>query len=230
VTRVDLVLVHGAFHGPWCFDVVRPLLYERGIVAIAPELPLDSLAGDVAVVRHELDALDGPTVLLGHSYGGTVVTWAGEHPAVRSLVYLTAGVPDVGEGIGGGPPRELAIPTPAGFVPGSGGAISVEASAAVELFYSDADPAFASAWAARLRPTRFVAGEVVPQAAWRSRPSDYVLCQDDAVLPAATQRWLADRAGARVWELPGGHSPFLARPAALADALVAIVRARVPAT
>jgi hypothetical protein len=70
VTRVDLVLVHGAFHGPWCFDVVRPLLYERGIVAIAPELPLDSLAGDAAVVRDALDALDGkPRVILPYTGG-----------------------------------------------------------------------------------------------------------------------------------------------------------------
>src|SRR3546814_6889055 len=81
-----IVLVHGAFHGPWCFDRVRGLLDERGISTIAPELPLETMAGDVAVVTAAIDAAEGPVTLLGHSYGGTVITWAGEHPKADRTV------------------------------------------------------------------------------------------------------------------------------------------------
>ena len=223
MTTPTLVLIHGVMHGPWCFDLLRQPLSDRGISTIAPELPLETLAGDVAVVRDALDALDGPAVLLGHSYGGTVITWAGEHPSVRSLVYLTAGVPDIGEGVGSGPTTTTTRPPPEGIRRSTAGVLSVEPAAAVRLFYPDAEPALAAAWAAKLRPSRSREGEVVPCAAWRTRPVDYIVCRDDSILPEATQRWLAERANANVHELPGDHSPLLARPDALVEILAQIV-------
>lgn len=98
---------------------------------------------------------------------------------------------------------------------------------AAESFYGDAEPAQRQSWVSRLRPSTIGAGEVVPHAAWRSRPSDYVVCLDDAGLPAELQRSIAERAGAAAHEIPGGHSPFLVRPEAFADLVISIVRTRV---
>jgi pimeloyl-ACP methyl ester carboxylesterase len=218
-----LVLVHGAFQGPWCFDLIRPALEDRGVPTVAPHLALDTLADDVATVRGAIDAIDGPVVLLGHSYAGTVNTWAGDHPAVASLIYLAAGMPDVGEGIGSGPNRTTQRTMLPGFVIGDDGLMRVDPATAIELFYPDAEPLLAAGWAARVRPTRVGFGEVVPVAAWRDKPVDYIVCRDDRALPAATQHWLAARAGATVHELPGDHSPFLTKPDALVDILARVM-------
>ena len=98
-----LVLVHGAFHGPWCFDPLVEILRRRGSMCTTPELPLTSLAADAAAVTRALDRLHEPVVLLGHSYGGAVVTVAGVHPRVERIVLLAALAPDDGEPPSGGP-------------------------------------------------------------------------------------------------------------------------------
>jgi len=218
----NLVLVHGAFHGPWCFETVEPLFLERGLHPIAVELPLETLEGDAVAVRDVLDTLDPPTVLLGHSYGGAVITWAGAHPAVSSLIYVAAVMPDAGEGIESGMSDEQVVAAPDLFESDPGGALRVNRSVAADIFYRDAAPANRKAWAARLRPGNVGFGEVVPHAAWRSRPADYVVCLDDVLVPAATQRWIADRGGATAHELPGGHSPFLVRPEAFVELVTSI--------
>jgi pimeloyl-ACP methyl ester carboxylesterase len=220
---VDLVLVHGAFHGPWCFEAVEPLFLERGLNPIAVELPLETLAGDAAAVRDVLDDLKRPAVLLGHSYGGAVITWAGVHPAVSSLIYVAAVVPDAGEGIESGMSDEQIVAAPDLFESDPGGALRVNRSVAADIFYRDAEPEERKAWASRLRPGNVGFGEVVPHAAWRFRPSDYVVCLDDVLVPAATQRWVAGRAGATVHDLPGGHSPFLVRPDAFVELVTSVI-------
>jgi pimeloyl-ACP methyl ester carboxylesterase len=203
---------------------VRPLLAARGIESVAPELPLGEIAGDVAAVRRALDAVDGPAVLLGHSFGGAVITEAGVHPAVRSLVYLAAVAPDVGESTGTAGPEIAESGIVATLRHGDDGRTFVDPDQAAAIFYPDADPADAAAWALRLRPGS-TAGmtATLGTAAWRDRPSHYVVCLDDPIVPEAVQRRLATRAGSVVHELPGDHSPFLARPEALADVLAAIV-------
>jgi pimeloyl-ACP methyl ester carboxylesterase len=158
VSAPTLVLVHGAFHGPWCFELVRPLLHERGITTAAPTLEFTSLADDVAIVTRALDELEGPAVLLGHSYGGNVITSAGEHAAVTSLIYLTAGVPDIGEGIGSGSPGDERS-VPEGFSINETGEIVVDGARAAEVFYPDADPVTAAGCVRRLRAWRTVAGQ-----------------------------------------------------------------------
>jgi pimeloyl-ACP methyl ester carboxylesterase len=219
-----LVLVHGAFHGPWCFERVRPLLAARGIESVAPQLPLGELPGDVAVVREALDAVDGPVVLLGHSFGGAVITEAGVHPAVRSLVYLAAVAPDAGESTGTAAPEIAESGIVAALRHDADGRTSVDPDQAAAIFYPDADPADAAAWALRLRPGS-TAGmtATIGTAAWRDRPSHYVVCTDDPIVPEVSQRRFAARAGSEVHEIPGDHSPFLARPEALAEILATIV-------
>lgn len=218
-----LVLVHGAFHGPWCFEPVIPALVEAGHHVVAPELPLRSLLGDAALVTETLDELSGtePVVLVGHSYGGAVVTVAGTHPLVDRLVYLAAMAPDAGEGPAGCP-VEVGEAFIAALRPTPDGLLEVDPAQAAAAFYPDADPATAAAWAVRLRPGRAgLPEETVPAAAWRTTPADYVVCADDPILLPASQRALAARTGATLHELPGDHSPFLARPAALIDLLLA---------
>ncbi len=222
-----IVLVHGAFHGPWCFELLVDELQTRGIRTIAPELPLTGLADDAAAVTAALDAIDDdqrPVTLLGHSWGGAVITVAGNHPAVERLVYLAAMAPDTGESSSGGP-VEIGQRLLDGLRPSADGALQVDPEQAVDIFYPDADPEDAQRFADQLRSGRAGGGggDTIEQAAWRTRPTTYVVCADDPIVLAAGQRALAERTGGTVHELPGDHSPFLARPTELADLIEAIV-------
>jgi pimeloyl-ACP methyl ester carboxylesterase len=230
IETVDLVLVHGAFHGAWCFEAVEPIFREKGLRPFTVELPLKTLRGDAATLHRELDRFDEQVVVLGHSYGGAVVTWGAEHPVVSSLIYVAAVMPDAGEGMAGGLAVERTAPDPELFEAietAGAGPVTIDPEVAATSFYADAEPAQRADWTSRLRPSTVGAGEVVPHAAWRSRPSDYVVCVDDAALPAELQRSIATRAGASVHEIPGGHSPFLVRPMAFADLVTSIVETRV---
>ena len=135
-----MVLVHGAFHGSWCFDSLLPELTERGIDTVTVDLPLTSLSADAAVVTEALDGCDGPVVLLGHSYGGAVITVAGTHPAVGQLVYLTAMAPDSG-GTASEGPVEIGEVFMAALQVSSDGRLEVDPAQAVAVFYPDAEPA-----------------------------------------------------------------------------------------
>ncbi len=222
---LPFVLVHGAFHGPWCFEPLVEALARRGRTCTCPELPLSSLAADAAAVTRALDRVAGRVVLLGHSYGGAVVTAAGVHPAVARIVLLTALAPDDGEPPNGGP-VEIAPAFLSALRVSAAGPLEVDPARSAALFYPDAAPAAAAAAAARLRPGNTgVAGEKIGRAAWRERPTDYVVCADDPIILASSQRALAARTGAQVHALPGDHSPFLARPEALADLLIRAVDA-----
>lgn len=215
-----LVLVHGAFHGAWCFDPLVAVLRRRGFVCTTPGLPLSSLAADAAAVTRALDRIEGRVVLLGHSYGGAVVTAAGVHPAVERLVLLAALAPDEGESPNGGP-LEIDGAFLSALRPSAAGPLEVDPARAAALFYPDADPDAAAAAAARLRPGNTgVPGERIERAAWRLRRTDYVVCAGDPIILPSAQRALAARTGAALHEIPGDHSPFLARPEALADLLL----------
>lgn len=220
------LLVHGAFHGPWCFDPVVERLRRRGVLCTAPELPLTSLEADADVVRRTLDDVasrgTGPVVLLGHSYGGAVVTAAGDHPAVERLVLLAALAPDTDEPTSGGP-VEISPAFLSALRPADGGLLAVDPARTIELFYPDAAPADAAAAAARLRPgATGLPHERIERAAWRARPTCYVVCAGDPIILPSAQRALAARTGAKTVEIAGDHSPFLARPEELAELLLAL--------
>lgn len=218
-----IMLVHGAFHGPWCFDPFVAVLAQRGVSTVCPELPLSSLADDAAVVERALDRVEGKVVLLGHSYGGAVVTVAGNHPAVSHLVLLTALAPDDGEGVNGGP-IEISPEFIAALRPSAAGSLEVDPARASALFYPDAEPSAAALAAAKLRSGNTgLPGERVERAAWRRRPTTYIVCAEDPIITARAQRGLAKRTGGTIVEMPGDHSPFLARPAALADLVVPLL-------
>jgi pimeloyl-ACP methyl ester carboxylesterase len=219
-----VVLVHGAWHGAWCWDEVVRRLDTAGIPNVALDNPSvtnsnASLADDVDNVTQALDKIDGPVVLVGHSYGGAIVTDAGTHPLVRHLVYCSAFALDVGESVmknslvGGevGPLDEALC-----F---DGDVVTVDRAGAIAAFYHDCADEVARAAASQLRPQAFGAlGGVVRAAAWRTIASTYLLCTDDRALTPALQRSSAARVSTTV-EIAASHSPFLSRPNDVADLL-----------
>jgi pimeloyl-ACP methyl ester carboxylesterase len=220
------VLVHGLWHGAWCWDGVRAALAERGVDSLAVELPLTDLAADTAATREALDRFGRPAVLVGHSYGGAVVTGAGTHPLVRELVYVAAFQLDDGESVsrtraGPGLP-DTRLPEAMRV---SGDQVGVDPELAARLLYGDAAPDVATAATARLRPVGRALFRGVPEhVAWRTVPSTYVVCTADEAVHPALQRAMAGRA-TRTVEWPCGHSPAATRPDAVADLVAERVRA-----
>jgi pimeloyl-ACP methyl ester carboxylesterase len=218
------VLVHGGFHDPSCWDLVRAELAAAGIRSEAPRLPMSSTVDtDAAVVRATLDRLDDDAVVVAHSWGGSVVTLgASGAPNVRHLVYLTAFMIEAGRPAPGDP--RVQPPTAAVHI-GPEWAV-VDPARAYETLYQDCDPALAAESIGRLRPFATVGWTPVPTplvAAWRLVPTTYVVCTEDRCNDPAAQRAMAADAD-EVVEIRTGHSPFLSRPRLLADLIAARVR------
>ncbi|HMD46684.1 MAG TPA: alpha/beta hydrolase [Acidimicrobiales bacterium] len=216
-----VMLVHGAFHGSWCFDEVAEALGARGVPVVAPELPLTSNAEDAAVVRRAIDEADDEIVLLGHSYGGAVISRAAVGAErVRHLVYLCALMVE-GSDL---PPDSVQTPAFAEAVRMGEEWTSVDPAGARAAFYADCPPAVAEASVARLRPmptATLVSMDSGRPAAWRSIPSTYVVCTLDQTIHPQSQRAMAAQATESVeWE--ASHSPFLSRPDLVVDLLAAL--------
>jgi pimeloyl-ACP methyl ester carboxylesterase len=224
-------LVHGAWHGAWCWELLVGELERRGHGAIAVDLPCEDAAAGcpeyAAIVHEQLPAGDPEVVLVGHSLGGLTIPLVAAERPVRALVFLCALLPVPGVGL----PAQL-DDDPAIFVPGFGS--SIERDAAGNSFWPDADAARATLYAdcprvlaeaalSRLRhQSRRPSVDPCPLAEWPDVESISVLCRADAVIsPAWSRRAARDRLGVEARELEGGHSPFLSRPAELADLLVA---------
>jgi pimeloyl-ACP methyl ester carboxylesterase len=223
-----VVLVHGAWHGAWCWAPVVARLEAAGVPVVALDLPghgdnprpLTDLHGHGDAVRAALDGVDGPVVLVGHSYGGAAITDAGNHPTVRHLVYVTGFVLDAGESAatnplegGEGSAVDAAIRLDAD------GIATIDPEGAVDAFFHDCDPADAAAAVARLVPEDLSGFAQSPRVvAWRERPSTYVLCTDDRAIMPPLQRNLAARCD-RTVEIASSHSPFLSRPDELSEVL-----------
>ena len=237
----SVVLVPGAWHGAWCFDRVITELAAAGISAIAVDLPghgddpgpLSDLHGDAARVREVLDGLDGDCVLLGHSYGGAVITEAGTHPAVRHLVYLCVFALQAEESCMAAAIDESAEldisyegrPNLAdAFVAHDDGTCTLEPNLAAECLYNDCD-ADTIEWALhRLTPQPIVTlGDVPTAVAWLDRPSTYVVCDEDLGVHPDLQRAMARRCTTAV-EWPTSHSPFLSTPERFVELLAPLVR------
>ncbi|WAX58453.1 alpha/beta hydrolase [Jatrophihabitans cynanchi] len=237
-----VVLVHGSFHGGWCFAPLVAALATRGVAAVAVDLPSHAssvlprpgLHADAAAVQQVLDACAGQVVLVGHSYGGSVITEAGVHPAVVHLVYLCALMPDGHESASDvlAPEAELADeggprPRPRitdGATYDKNGLMSIAPEVAARAFYGDCSPETVSWALPRLRPQPLGWVEDRPHAvAWRVRPSTYVVGADDLTIHPDLQRGWAKRCTRSV-ELSTGHSPFLSAIDRVSDLLVEIGR------
>jgi pimeloyl-ACP methyl ester carboxylesterase len=212
-----VVLVHGLWHDPGHFAEVAGRLRRHGVEVAVPELHRGSLTADTAAVQTVVDAMVQPPVVLGHSYGGSVITGL---TTVAHLVYLAAFVPAEDESaaqLGGG--SHLVDPL---VRPRPDGRSELDPVAAVAALYGDCSAADAARAVALLRPQDPGHGRDVPQrVAWREVPSTYVVCAADRAVDPAVQRRLASRC-TTVLTWPTGHSPFCSRPKLVTDLLLAL--------
>ncbi|WIB61652.1 alpha/beta hydrolase [Curtobacterium sp. MCLR17_007] len=230
---MDVVFVHGALvrDGAWWWHPTADVLQQRaGIRSHAVALPscgeggstevaADGLAADAAALRHVLDQLDDDTVVVGHSYGGTVIAEAGHHPAVAHLLFVSSYLPDVGQPQGGimsGEPDPVAV---AEVRPGVVGVDGYDAESFGARFLQDADPATQQAAWSRVTEQAVGAFATPTSAAgWQGVDSTYLVCTGDRSTTVGLQRHHAARATRSV-DVPTGHHPFITRPDLVADAI-----------
>jgi pimeloyl-ACP methyl ester carboxylesterase len=217
--NVNILLVHGAWADGSCWGKVILLLQARGYNVTAAQIPLTSLGDDIAVTRRLLAAQAEPTVLVGHSYGGAVITGAATTTLqVKALVYITAFGLDEGESLASlsqqGPPS----PGSASVVPDDQGYLWIDRATFHKSFAADVTDDEAAVMAAVQRPlsvTSFTDTESTP--AWKTIPSWYLVCTEDHMIPPPAQEFLAKRMNATVHSVPSSHAPFISHPETVAD-------------
>jgi pimeloyl-ACP methyl ester carboxylesterase len=210
---VSIVLVHGGFVDGSGWQGVHSILSKDGYEVIVVQNPTVSLEDDVAVTRRAIATAKHPVVLVGHSYGGVVITEAGNDPKVRTLAYIAAFAPDAGESVDtliANPPPGAPVPP---ILPPVDGFLKLDSAKFAASFAADVDPAIARFMADSQVPwgVNALAGKVsVP--AWKSKPSFYLVASDDHMIPPPAQRMMAERAGATVVEAPGSHAVYVSHP------------------
>ncbi len=213
----NVVLVHGNFVDGSGWQGVYDLLTADGYRVAVVQNPTISLDGDVAATRLVLDSLDGPAVLVGHSYGGAVITEAGNHPHVAALAYITAFAPDTGESVSSmiaDPPPGTPVPP---ILPPVDGFLVLDRDKFAGAFAADVPEKLAAFMADAQVPAGLDSlGGAVTEPAWRSKPCWYLVVTDDQMIPPAAQRAMAERAKATVTETHGSHAVFVSRPAVVA--------------
>jgi pimeloyl-ACP methyl ester carboxylesterase len=222
----SVVIVHGAFADGSDWAKVIPLLQARGVKVTAVQNPLSSLGDDAAAARRAIEAQPGKVVLVGHSWGGTVITQAGQHDKVGSLVYVAAFAPDAGKSTletGEGYP---AAPGSKRFVADREGFLSLPEAAMREDFAQDVPAAQAAVMAVTQGPIQSSAfGEKVSVAAWKTKPSWFIVSTRDRMIDPGLQRAMASRIGATTTELAASHVPQQSRPQDVARVILEAVAA-----
>jgi pimeloyl-ACP methyl ester carboxylesterase len=222
----NIVLVHGGFVDGSGWQGVYDHLTADGYQVAVVQNPTLSLAGDVTATHQILDGLDGPVVLVGHSYGGAVITEAGNHASVAALVYITAFAPDKGESVGAlvaDPPPGAPVPP---ILPPKDGFLFLDREKFAASFAGDLPAAQAAFMADSQVPWGVDAlGGVISEPAWRTKPSWYLLVTDDRMIPLPAQRAMSERAGSTVTEVPGSHAIYVSNPAAVAAVIAQAVAA-----
>lgn len=222
-----ILLVHGAIADGSSWAKVIPMLQAAGHDTVAVQQPLTSIPEDVAKVRGVLDELDGPVVVVGHSFGGVVITQAAhDAPQVSALVYVAAFAPDEGESAAtlGEPFGQL--PSASHFEVDKQGRFTLPQELFPQYFCPDVAPEEARVLAAVQGPSdvaRF--GFVSGPPAWREHPCHYVVAENDQIIPPDLERFVAERMGAATVSVPGaGHLVMVSRPRAVADVILAAAR------
>ena len=214
---MNVVLVHGAWADGSGWEGVYRILTKNGYRVSVVQHPTVSLADDVAAARRVLAAQDGPVVLVGHSYGGAVITEAGNDPKVARLVYIAAFAPDRGESISTlikDPPPGAPVPP---ILPPQDGYLLLEREKFPAAFAGDVDAERAAFMADSQLPWGLSAlDEPIGEPAWKTKPSWYLVATEDRMIPPAAQRLMAGRAGSTVDEAAGSHAVYVSRPEAVA--------------
>lgn len=214
----SVVLVHGGFVDGSGWDGVYHQLKKDGFDVTIVQNPTTSLADDVAVTRRAIAAAPGKVILVGHSYGGVVVSEAGTDPKVAAVVYIAAFAPDAGESVSSliaNPPPGAPVPP---ILPPVDGFLMLDKEKFAASFAADVRPSLASFMADSQVPWGVAALEgKVTAPAWKVKPSWYLVATDDKMIPPPAQRNMANRAGATTVEVPGSHAVYVSDPAAVAS-------------
>jgi pimeloyl-ACP methyl ester carboxylesterase len=217
----NILLVHGGFVDGSGWEPVYQQLRREGYNVSIVQNPTLSLEGDVAATKLVIGMQDHPVVLVGHSYGGAVITEAGNDPKVSGLVYICAFAPDAGESVQTlikDPPPGAPVPP---ILPPRDGFLFLDREKFAASFAGDVDADKAAFMADSQVPWGLNAlGGTISKAAWRTKPSWYLVTTADRMIPPAAQRMMAKRAGATVSEVSGSHSIFLSKP----DAVVSLIK------
>jgi pimeloyl-ACP methyl ester carboxylesterase len=214
----NIVLVHGGFVDGSGWQGVYKALKEHGYAVTIVQNPTTSLADDVAVTRRALAAQIGPVILVGHSYGGVVITEAGNDPKVAGLVYVAAFAPDKGESVSAlikDPPPGAPVPP---ILPPQDGYLFLDKAKFAASFAADVSAEAAAFMADSQVPWGVEAlSGTISQPAWRTKPSWYLVTTEDKMIPPDAQRAMSKRAGATVVEVKGSHAVYVSQPNAVAS-------------
>jgi pimeloyl-ACP methyl ester carboxylesterase len=217
-TKPSIVFCHGIWADGSCFSKVIPTLQAEGHEVMAAQYGLDTLAGDVAAVKRTLGRVSSPAILVGHSYGGAVITAAGTDDRVAGLVYIAAVAPDAGETVEG---QLNQFPTTEIFSHievGEGRVWMLPEG--VKYFAGDlSEQEQKVVWATHYAPAADLFTQKLDGVAWRSKPSSYILATSDRTVHPELQRFLAKRMGATTYEVASSHVPMLSNPNLVIDVI-----------
>jgi pimeloyl-ACP methyl ester carboxylesterase len=221
----NVVLVHGGFVDGSGWEAVYRGLRREGFNVGVVQNPTTSLADDVLATRRVLEQQDGPVILVGQSYGGVVISEAGNHPGVAGLVYIAAFAPDAGESVASlikDPPAGAPVPP---ILPPQDGFLLLDKAKFVASFAADVEPELARFMADAQVPWGVEALQgVVGRPAWKTRPSWYLVATDDRMIPPAAQRAMAQRAGSTVAQVAGSHAIYISQPEAVVRLIATAAR------
>jgi pimeloyl-ACP methyl ester carboxylesterase len=213
----NIVLVHGGFVDGSGWEGVYKALKRNGYTVSIVQNPTISLADDVAVTKRAIAVQNGPVILVGHSYGGAVITEAGNDPKVAGLVYITAFAPDKGESVSSlikDPPPGAPVPP---ILPPQDGFLFLDKAKFPAAFAADVSQGAAAFMADSQVPWGLEAlGGAINQPAWRTKPSWYLVSTEDKMIPPDAQRAMSKRAGSTVVEIKGSHAVYVSQPQAVA--------------
>jgi len=214
----NIVLVHGGFVDGSGWRGVYDTLRNRGYNVAIVQNPTISLEDDLAVTERSIAAQEGPVILVGHSYGGVVITEAGNSPKVAALVYIAAFAPDKDESVQSliqNPPPGAPVPP---IMPPQDGFLYLDRSKFAAAFAADVKPETAAFMADSQVPWGVEAlSGAVTEPAWKAKPSWYLVTTEDRMIPSDAQRSMAKRAGSKVVEVKGSHAVYVSQPGAVAD-------------
>ena len=214
---LNVVLVHGGWVDGSGWEGVHNILTRDGHHVSVVQIPTVSLADDVMATRRVIGAQDGRVILVGHSYGGAVITEAGNDPKVTGLVYIAAFAPDTGESVASlikDPPPDAPVPP---ILPPQDGYLFLDSTKFHASFAADVDSEKAAFMADSQVPWGVAAlSGSIDEPAWKTKPSWYLVTTEDKMIPPPAQRFMSKRAGSTVTEVQGSHAVYLSKPAAVA--------------